>query len=172
MRAIANSTLNRSNLPRNQSFKDIGSERSVLKSRNTPDPVHMNFRCSNAALTLSLTSFPAPHNFGRARDTAPGNLVKAVVRQQTVQSSLTGPLLSKLPYGMQIYNPVERGSAPPLCLWSQLGSLAYCADADIEYLRVGYGCRIDRRAALGTERLGALGAAFGSLYINLRLSGT
>src|SRR5262249_40879420 len=81
----------------------------------------------------------------------------------------TRTLFSKLLYGLQIIYPVACRSAPPLCFWPQLGSLTCRTDTDIEHLRIAHGRRIDRRAALGAERLSALGAALRRFHINFWL---
>src|SRR5215510_15926959 len=86
-----------------------------------------------------------------------------------LESALTRPLFSKLLYGLQIIYPVTCRSAPALRFWPQLGSLTCRTDTDIEHMRVAHSSRIDRRAALGAECLGALGAALGSFHINFWL---
>src|SRR5262245_8355419 len=105
-------------------------------------------------------------------DSPTARLADAVLRTRFAgpECALTGPLFSKLLYGLQIIYPIARRAEPPLGFGPQLGSLACRADADIEHLRVAHRRRIDRRAALGTECLGAFSAAFGSLHIDFRLS--
>src|SRR5215831_1910170 len=61
----------------------------------------------------------------------------------------------------QVHGPAERGAAPVLTLRRELSALADGAEPQIVGLRLGHGARIDRRPAVGAERVDAPAAALG-----------
>ena len=149
------------------------SRKSMQLSRFQAEPLNDNMRRSSRLLRIfpsrkwKTTIVCHPLFTGHRIRT---DAARPIFAKYRLVTQLTRTLFSKLLYGLQIIYPVTCRSAPPLRFWPQLGSLACCTNTDIEHLRIVYGGRIDRRAALGAECLGALGAALGSFHIVTRVA--